>query len=91
MSRRIEINADWRGREGKGVASLLLKHILEVAKERGYIRLSLETGSMTFFDPARRLYEKFGFLRCDPFGDYHADPNSVFMSRSLVEPTSPYV
>jgi putative acetyltransferase len=68
---------------GKGVASLLLGHILQVAKERGYVEVSLETGSFPFFKPARQLYEKFGFLQCDPFGDYQEDPNSIFMSRLL--------
>ena len=67
----------------QGVASLLLAHILEVARQRGYRRLSLETGSMDFFEPARRLYAKFGFVRCAPFADYKEDPNSVFMSLAL--------
>jgi len=66
---------------GKGVASLLLRHMSQVAKERGYVQLSLETGSFPFFIPARRLYAKFGFLPCGPFGDYQEDPNSIFMSR----------
>ncbi|MBL4771033.1 MAG: GNAT family N-acetyltransferase [Planctomycetes bacterium] len=66
---------------GKGVASELLKHILSVAKERGFARVSLETGSMDFFEPARGLYAKFGFSECGPFGDYIEDPNSAFMSR----------
>jgi putative acetyltransferase len=67
----------------QGVASLLLAHILETARQRGYGRLSLETGSMAFFEPARRLYAKFGFVHCGPFADYKLDPNSVFMSLVL--------
>jgi len=67
----------------KGVASLLLRHILDEAKARGYRRLSLETGSMPFFEPARRLYLKFGFTYCGPFSDYREDPNSSFMTREL--------
>jgi putative acetyltransferase len=66
-----------------GVASLLMTHIIETSRARGYGRLSLETGSMPFFEPARRLYAKFGFLPCGPFADYRPDPNSVFMSRFL--------
>lgn len=46
-------------------------------------RLSLETGSMGFFLPARRLYQKFGFVECAPFGRYQDDPNSVFMTKRL--------
>lgn len=68
---------------GKGVASRLLQHMLYEAGRRGYRRLSLETGSMPFFAPARRLYEKFGFDYCAPFADYRDDPNSVFMTRIL--------
>jgi putative acetyltransferase len=41
---------------GKGVASMLLQHILKKAKLQGYQRISLETGSMPFFAPARNLY-----------------------------------
>jgi putative acetyltransferase len=67
----------------KGVATMLLRHILEEAKRRNYHRLSLETGSMKFFEPARKLYLKFGFVYCKPFGKYKKDPNSVFMTKVL--------
>ncbi len=66
-----------------GIASKLLEHILAEAKLRGYQKISLETGSMPFFEPARKLYEKYGFQYCVPFGKYHEDPNSVFMTRNL--------
>lgn len=67
----------------KGVARNILAHIIEVAKERGYKRLSLETGSMDSFIPARKLYEDFGFSYCGPFADYAPDPNSAFMTKEL--------
>ena len=67
----------------KGVATNLLKHILEEAKRRGYSRLSLETGSMEAFAPARQLYAKFGFKYCGAFADYVVDPYSVFMTKEL--------
>ena len=67
----------------KGVATKLLKHILEEARRRGYSRLSLETGSMEAFAPARQLYAKFGFQYCEPFADYVPDPYSVFMTKEL--------
>ncbi|MCO6511082.1 MAG: GNAT family N-acetyltransferase [Aridibacter famidurans] len=67
----------------RGVASLIVRHILEVARERGYKRLSLETGSMKEFDPARALYGRFGFEECGPFEGYVEDPNSVFMRKTL--------
>jgi len=67
----------------RGVARNLLNHIIEEAKRRGYNRLSLETGSMKAFEPARNLYSNFGFTYCGPFADYVEDPNSVFMTREL--------
>jgi len=67
----------------KGVAARLLEHILEEAKRRNYKRLSLETGSMDAFAPARNLYAQFGFKECGPFADYAEDPNSIFMTKEL--------
>ena len=67
----------------KGIAKNLLNHILEEARRRGYSRLSLETGSMEAFEPARKLYANFGFTYCEPFADYLEDPYSVFMTREL--------
>lgn len=67
----------------KGVAARMLAHILDEARRRAYRRLSLETGSMDAFLPARRLYESRGFRYCGPFGDYVEDPYSVFMTREL--------
>jgi len=72
----------------RGVASTMLRHLIQEAVSRGYSRLSLETGSMAFFDPARRLYASFGFIPCPPFGDYKPDPNSVFMTMQLPERAS---
>ncbi|MES2991818.1 MAG: GNAT family N-acetyltransferase [Pseudomonadota bacterium] len=70
-----------RRRTGAGRA--LLMHILDVARSRGYERLSLETGSVAAFVPAHRLYESVGFVRTGPFGSYVEDVNSVFMTLAL--------
>lgn len=70
----------------KGVARCMLDHIIGEASRRNYQRLSLETGSMAAFDPARRLYTSFGFTECALFGDYTLDPYSVFMTRLLTHP-----
>ena len=67
----------------KGVARAMLQHIIVEARKRSYARLSLETGSMPAFEPARALYERFGFTYCSPFADYIEDPNSAFLTRSL--------
>jgi putative acetyltransferase len=67
----------------KGVGRAMLAHIVAEARARSYARLSLETGSMAAFLPARRLYESFGFTYYAPFADYVNDPNSVFMTLAL--------
>jgi putative acetyltransferase len=67
----------------KGVAKALLDYIIDEAMRRGYRRLSLETGSMEAFEPARQLYARAGFTYCEPFADYREDPNSVFMRKEL--------
>lgn len=67
----------------KGVARRILAHIIEEATSRGYQRISLETGSMDSFIPARKLYEDFGFAYCEPFADYILDPNSTFMTKVI--------
>ena len=67
----------------KGVAAHLLAHLIDEARRRGYTRLSLETGSMSYFEPARQLYRSFGFKECGPFASYRRDPNSVFMTQEL--------
>ncbi len=74
-----------RGHQRKGVAAALLQHIIVEARQRGYVRLYLETGSMAAFAPARALYARFGFRYCGPFGNYQADPNSVFMCLDLTD------
>jgi putative acetyltransferase len=70
----------------RGTARAMLAHIVETGHSRGYHRLNLETGSMSGFAPARRLYESFGFTYCPPFGDYDEDPHSVFMTLTLRDP-----
>ena len=68
----------------KGVAAALLEHIIAVARQRSYRRLSLETGTGPAFAPAHAFYRRFGFTDCVAFGEYPADdPFSRFMSRAL--------
>lgn len=67
----------------KGVARKLMEFIIQEAKRRGYRRLSLETGPMEAFAPARKLYESVGFQYCGPFAEYVEDPYSLFMTKEL--------
>ncbi|MBT2593757.1 GNAT family N-acetyltransferase [Arthrobacter sp. ISL-72] len=68
---------------GRGVATLMLRHILDDARTRNLQRIYLETGTEDYFAPARRLYVRNGFTECPPFADYVLDPNSVFMELRL--------
>lgn len=72
-----------RSARRRGTGRALLTHVVDVARARGYRRLSLETGSAPAFEPARRLYASFGFELCGPFEGYVLDPNSVFMTLAL--------
>lgn len=67
----------------RGVASTLLRHILSQAEQRRYRQVSLETGSQSHFEPARKLYASYGFQVCGPFGSYVEDPNSIFMTKVI--------
>jgi putative acetyltransferase len=65
---------------GRGLGRVMVEHLIAVARERGYRRLSLETGSMAEFAAARALYARAGFELCPPFGDYPDSPNSTYMT-----------
>lgn len=68
---------------GRGVGGALVGHLLALARSRGYLRVSLETGTMEAFAPARRLYASFGFEPCPPFDGYWDSPHSVCMTLQL--------
>lgn len=68
---------------GRGLGRMMLEHILAEAVSRGYTRLSLETGTSPGFEPARKLYETYGFTTCGPFAEYTLDPHSYFMTKAL--------
>lgn len=67
----------------RGAGRLVLAHLIGVARQRGYLQLSLETGSNPAFLPAQHLYQSFGFTYSGPFGSYREDPHSVFMELRL--------
>ena len=66
-----------------GIGAAMLRQITDAARDMGMRRLSLETGSWAYFEAARALYRRHGFVECPPFGDYVEDPNSVFMTLAL--------
>jgi putative acetyltransferase len=68
---------------GRGVGRAMLNHLLGVARSRGCRRVSLETGTMAEFAPARALYESAGFTACAPFADYRPSEDNCFMTLAL--------
>ena len=61
----------------------MLMYLIGVARDRAYRLLSLETGSMAGFAPARALYASAGFTECGAFAGYEPSPHSTFMSLPL--------
>jgi len=68
---------------GAGVGAAMVEHLLAIARDRGYRRVGLETGTQDEFAPARRLYTRLGFVPCEPFGEYTTNPFSTCMSIDL--------
>jgi putative acetyltransferase len=67
----------------KGVGEAILKHLLALARSRGYRRVSLETGTSAEFDAALALYLRHGFRPGAPFADYAASPHNQFLHLML--------
>lgn len=67
----------------RGVGAVLLEHIIEQARARQLIKLSLETGSGPAFEPALRLYRSRGFTHGAPFSDYEQSDFNQFLHLSL--------
>lgn len=70
----------------QGAAQAILTELLNLARQRGYARVSLETGSTPAFEPAIAMYRRFGFVECGPFGEYPEDPFSRFLTLPLNRP-----
>jgi putative acetyltransferase len=68
---------------GRGVGAAVLDELLRVARERGFRRVSLETGAGDAFAPARALYARAGFVPCGAFGSYAESPRSAYMTLAL--------
>lgn len=68
---------------GRGVGRALVAYILSYARDQGYERVSLETGTTDEFVPARALYANLGFRPCPAFGTYVPSPYNTFMTLLL--------
>ena len=67
----------------RGAAAALLEHIIGAAKVKGMKRLSLETGSGWYFEPALSLYKRRGFVEGDEFANYKRTPFNQFLHLNL--------
>jgi putative acetyltransferase len=70
---------------GRGIGRAVLAHLVAAGRERGYRRLSLETGPMDAFAPARAMYASAGFVPCGPFADYTHSTYSTFLTLALAD------
>lgn len=68
---------------GRGIGRAMLAHLIGLARDRGCRRVSLETGAIPAFAPARALYASAGFVPCGPFGEYAESPFNTFMTLTL--------
>ncbi len=67
----------------RGVGQAVLDEIVRAARDSGYTRLYLETGTGAPFAAAHALYLRNGFAWCGPFGGYTATAFNVFMTKRL--------
>ncbi|MEL7201396.1 MAG: GNAT family N-acetyltransferase [Pseudomonadota bacterium] len=68
---------------GQGMGEQILSHIDAAAQEMGIKTMFLETGTVDYFLPARRLYQRCGYVECGPFATYGVDPQSTYMMKDL--------
>jgi len=68
---------------GRGIGRAMVDHLVVVAREAGYRRVSIETGAGPAFAPARRLYASASFEPCEPFADYGPRATAAYMTLSV--------
>lgn len=79
----VELKSLWvdPSARGLGLGKRLVLHIEKKAARFGNNTARLETGVSQ--PEALGLYRKLGYVERGPFGDYKADPLSVFMEKQL--------
>ncbi len=77
--KRMYVRPQFRG---LGFAKLMLDHLADYARSQGIATLRLETGIAQ--EAAIALYERSGFRRIPPFGEYKPDPLSRFYEKRIV-------
>jgi len=72
---------------GLGLGKAVLRRLVDYCRGRHVNLLRLETG--IYQSEAMGLYERFGFRRRPPFGDYREDPNSIYYEMGIDPPEEP--
>ena len=76
--KRMYVRPNFRG---NGFGRMLIDHLADQARRQGIDVLRLETG--IYQKEAIRLYERYGFVRIPPFGDYWDDPVSLCYEKRI--------
>ncbi len=76
--KRMYVRPQFRG---LGLGRLMLNHLIDYAQRQGIGLLRLETGIHQ--RAAIGLYERMGFRRIPPFGEYKDDPLSRFYEKHI--------
>jgi len=76
--KRMYVRSQFRG---LGLSKLILNHLADYAVAQGVSLLRLETG--IYQAEAISLYERWGFRQIPPFGEYKADPLSLFYEKRI--------
>ena len=76
----IRVHDDFRNK-GNGIK--VIDHLIYEAKKLDIKRISIETGSGNFFEPARKLFKKCKFEPCEPFAHYKVDINSLYLTKLI--------
>ena len=76
----IRVHDDFRN-QGYGIR--VINHLIEEAKKLNIERISIETGSGKFFEPARKLFKRCNFKPCKPFAHYKEDINSIYLTKLI--------
>lgn len=67
------------GFQGRGTGQKLMAHLIKTSQQRGYSRLSLETGTTPLFHTAISFYAGQGFVLGEQFSDYVPSRYNIFM------------
>ena len=67
----------------KGNGEKIINHLIEESKKLQIKKISIETGTGSFFESARKLFNISGFVPCSPFAHYKEDSNSCYYTKNI--------